>query len=116
MELHIGLRELVSWIFTIISATLFIQNRIKNSSMQYYMALQGILLACHKKAVFYSALARESKDPETKILYEHVTSDFYSLTQHLMGTMKSIQFKKDLPFDVITFINSGVEDKTKKID
>jgi hypothetical protein len=107
MNIQIGVRELLSWAFTLISVTLFVHSKIKNPSMQYYMALQGILMASFKKATFYLDLSKTEENADARRLANHAWSDFFGLTQHIMGTMKSIQLKQDLPFDVISFVNAG---------
>lgn len=89
--------------------TLFIQNKIKNSSMQYHIALQGILMASHKKAVFYSSISSKYDNAEAQRLCEHVQNDFYTFSQNIFGVMKSIQSKEDLPFDVLSFIDAATK-------
>jgi hypothetical protein len=112
--MQISLHEIISWIVAVVSLTLFISEKLRKPRMQYYMALQGILMACYRKAVFYyskSQLAASKTTPDTNFLYQdlcdHVSNDFNVLMQHVMGTMKSIEYKKDIPFDVVKFINAA---------
>ena len=74
----------------------------------------------YKKAVFYYGKSKElahvdrSKLSELRDyvwLCDHISNDFNALTQHVMGTMKSIEYKKDIPFDVNKFINSATNQK-----
>ena len=118
--MQISWHELLSWFVAIESLTLFVAEKIKKPGMQYYMALQGILMACYKKAVFYYGKSKElahvdrSKLSELRDyvwLCDHISNDFNALTQHVMGTMKSIEYKKDIPFDVNKFINSATNQK-----
>jgi len=96
---------------------LFIFERRKNSRLPYYMAVQGILRACKSKAGFYGSHASHLKSRhsgkntsvslEEYILFtDTVTSDFMSLMEHIMGSLKSIEPEKDIPFDTMEFTRS----------
>ena len=81
------------------------------------MAIQGILHACKTKAGFYSTHATRLKNrcdgkttsvsiDEYILFADTVTSDFMSLMEHVMGSLKSIEPEKDLPFDTMEFTRS----------
>jgi hypothetical protein len=111
MELTVGIREIVAWVIAFISTALFLYSLIRNPAKQYYLAVQGLLVACHKKALFYSSQAkglRESKSNtaslnEAQKIYEFVSNDYAVLTQHIFGVMKSIH-PQELPVDVGAFL------------
>ena len=48
----ISWHEILSWIITVVSATLFFTERRKNDNTKYYMVLQGILRACGQRSGF----------------------------------------------------------------
>jgi len=113
MELTVGIREIIAWAIALISLTIAFSTRIRNPTQQSYMAVQGLLVACHKKATFYAAQAqalRESKSStsslsEAQKIYEFVSNDYAVLAQYTFSVMKAIQ-PKDLPVDVVTFLAS----------
>ncbi|MEM9451408.1 MAG: hypothetical protein AAGA75_23130 [Cyanobacteria bacterium P01_E01_bin.6] len=115
MELTVNVREIVAWVIALISLTLFLHTKIRNPTQQYYMAVQGLLVACYKKATFYSSQAQGLKDSksnttslnEAQKIYEFVSNDYAVLTQHIFGVMKSIE-PKELPFDVVDFLEPNV--------
>ena len=53
MQSTLSLHEIISWLITAVSITLFIYERKKNNLTPFYMNLQGLLKTCHIKAVFY---------------------------------------------------------------
>jgi hypothetical protein len=115
MKFTVSIYDLISWGITIISLVLFWEERKKNSRLPYYMAIQGILRACKQKAGFYgsqkSQIEKRSKDnPVTKEEYlffaETVYSDFASLMEHIMGSLKAIEPKDEMPFDTMEFTSS----------
>ncbi len=111
MELTVGLREVIAWGIALVSLALFLHTKIRNPTRQYYMAVQGLLVACHKKAMFYTSQAQSLRDSRSNTaslndaqkIYEFVSNDYAVLAQHIFGVMKSIQ-PSDLPFDVVTFL------------
>ena len=113
MELTVGVREIVAWVIALIALALFLHTKIRNPTRQHYMAVQGLLVACYKKATFYAWQAQGLRDSrsntvslnEAQKIYEFVSNDYAVLTQHIFGVMKSIQ-PNDLPFDVVTFLES----------
>ncbi|MEL6224495.1 MAG: hypothetical protein AAFR31_17810 [Cyanobacteria bacterium J06627_8] len=115
MELTVGVREVVAWTLAVASLSLFLYTIIRNPTRQYYLAVQGLLVACHKKSMFYSSQAQGLKDSksnttslnEAQKIYEFVANDYAVLTQHIFGVMKSIQ-PNDLPVDVVAFLTSSV--------
>ncbi|MEB3213609.1 MAG: hypothetical protein VKL39_19830 [Leptolyngbyaceae bacterium] len=115
MELTVGVREIVAWVIAFTSSALFLYTLLRNPARHYYLAVQGLLVACHKKALFYSSQAqglRESKSNTTSLneaqkIYEFVSNDYAVLTQHIFGVMKSIH-PKELPVDVVTFLQPSI--------
>lgn len=117
--INVSYTELISWILTIVSLVLFILERRKNSRAPYYMAIQGILKACKTKAGFYSSQLSKINERKTVISKEEFMtfaemaySDFSSLMEHLMGSLKSLEPDKDMPFDTMEFIKSKREKQT----
>jgi hypothetical protein len=120
MSITVSVYDLISWAITIVAVTLFILERRKNNRLPYYMAVQGILRACKTKAGFYSAQVGQLKArnvgkgasipmSEYVLFAETVYSDFASLMEHIMGSLKAIEPDKDMPFDTMAFT------ETKKI-
>jgi len=125
MTFNVSVYDLISWFITIISLMLFYFERKKNNRLPYYMAIQGILHACKSKAGFYSTHAKNLKnrniDKATSIPLEEyilfadtVTSDFMSLMEHVMGSLKSIEPEKDIPFDTMEFTRSQNHNDIKR--
>lgn len=125
MTINVSIYDLISWLITIISIMLFIFERKKNSRLPYYMAVQGILRACKTKAGFYGTHANHLKSrnngknmsvslDEYILFTDTVTSDFLSLMEHIMGSLKSIEPEKDMPFDTMAFTQSQNSDDTKQ--
>lgn len=117
MQITVSIYDLISWAVTIVSVMLFIMERRKNNRLPYYMAVQGILKACYKKAGFYMTYRAEivkrhsglnSAVPfeEHLFLIDTVYSDFVTLMEHIMGSLKAIEPEKDMPFDISTFTQS----------
>lgn len=76
------------------------------------MAIQGILRACKEKSGFYASHITEVKnrDSQTGISKEEyllfinaVYVDYAALMEHIMGSLKAIEPKKDMPFDTGEF-------------
>lgn len=114
MEFTIGVREIIAWGIALMSLTLVLYTTIRNPARQYYLAVQGLLVACHKKAIFYGTQAQVLRDSksntaslhEAQKIYEFVSNDYSVLAQHIFGVMTSIQ-PQNLPVDVTTFLESG---------
>jgi len=117
MTFNVSIYDLISWLVTVISLMLFYFERKKNNRLPYYMAIQGILRACKSKAGFYGTHATHLKNrsngkttsvsiDEYILFTDTVTSDFMSLMEHVMGSLKSIEPEKDLPFDTMEFTRS----------
>ena len=99
--------DVISWAVTIISLVLLFTERRKNTN--HYMVLQGILRACNQRANFLAAMMQRVEDrqippDEVKYILSSEYTNYVSLQEHLMGSMKSLQPHKDLPFDVGGFI------------
>ena len=107
--------ELVSWCIALVSATLFFVERRKNDNTKYYMVLQGILRACNQRAGFIAHTMGRSQESRRDVPCEEfdfaLSSEYANclqLQEHIMGSMKSLQPDKDMPFvDVGGFIRSG---------
>ena len=106
--------EIFSWIIAVVSATLFFAERRKNDNTKYYMVLQGILRACGRRSGFLAdTLGRSQKSgrdvpcEEFNFVLKSEYANYLQLTEHIMGSMKSLQPDKDMPFDADDFIRSG---------
>jgi hypothetical protein len=100
--------DVISWAITIISPVLFITEYRKNTN--HYMVLQGILRACNQRANFRAAMMqgldeRQIPPEEFKYVLSSEYTNYVALQEHLMGSMKSLQPRKDMPFDVGGFID-----------
>ena len=120
----ISWHEILSWIITVVSATLFFTERRKNDNTtehrkndntKYYMVLQGILRACGQRSGFLAnTLGRlqESRRDVPCEEFNFVLNSEYAnslqLQEHIMGSMKSLQPDKDMPFDTGGFILGGL--------
>lgn len=106
--------ELLSWFIAVVSTTLFFAERRKNDNTKYYMVLQGILRACNQRSGFIAnmvgrlrASGRDVSREEFDFVLESEYVNCVQLQEHIMGSMKSLQPDKDMPFDVGGFIRSG---------
>ena len=107
--------EIFSWFIAVVSAMLFFAERRKNDNTKHYMVLQGILRACNQRSGFIAhtmGRLQESKRDVPYAEFEFVLKSEYAnylqLQEHIMGSMKSLQPDKDMPFvDVGGFIRSG---------
>ena len=102
--------EVISWTLTIISFVLFFTEYRKNTN--HYMVLQGILRAYNQRVNFLAAMMQGVNDrqippEEFKYVLSSEYTNYVSLQEHLMGSMKSLQPHKDMPFDVGGFINGN---------
>ncbi len=79
------------------------------------MAIQGILRACKQKAGFYASYYAKTKGRSDKesiskgeylLLAETIYTDYISLMEHIMGSLKAIEPEKDMPFDTKEFTES----------
>ncbi len=110
--LTVSVVELISWFITIVSVILFLVERRKNARLPYYMAIQGILRACKEKSGFYASYLSEVRNrnevksipkEEYMLFISSVYSDYVSLMEHIMGSLKAIEPGKDMPFDTHEF-------------
>lgn len=106
-QLTIAIHELVSWAITVVSVTLFVLEKRRNTQLPLYMALQGILKSCHEKTLFYWKKAGNASEnhpegvvnlSEYVVMLESASSDFQALKQNILGSMKGIVPDADLPF------------------
>ena len=107
--------ELVSWCIALVSATLFFVERRKNDNTKYYMVLQGILRACNQRAGFIAHTRGRSQESGRDVPCEEFGfvlnseyANYLQLQEHILGSMKSLQPDKDMPFDAGGFIQSGL--------
>ena len=99
MQLSLAIHGILSWILTAVSVALWLHERRKNNLTPFYMNLQGILKACHAKAVFYFQMSRHHESDRNEALrWQAVSNDFETLKQTVMGVMKAIEPDKDMPF------------------
>jgi len=80
--------------------------------MKYYMAIQGLLNSIYEKSHFYQWLRSEYDTHSEnitkenyKFLLDTIYADSRANLQMLGGIMKSLELKKDIPFDVQEFLN-----------
>ena len=107
--------ELLSWFITVVSATLLFTEYRKNDNTKYYMVLQGILRACNQRAGFIAHTMGKAQESGRDVPCEEFDfvlnseyANYLQLQEHIMGSMKSLQPDKDMPFvDVGGFIRSG---------
>jgi hypothetical protein len=102
MQMNLAFHEIISWIITAVSVSLFVYERKKNNLTPFYMNLQGLLKTCHAKTVFYWQVATQSEEldkPSEKFKWLAVSNDFEALKQTIMGVMKAIEPNKDMPFN-----------------
>lgn len=102
--------EVLSWGLTLISFTLFIAERRRNDNTKYYMVLQGILRACHQRSGFLASMLgrfRENNRDELVFVVESEYVNYLQLQEQIMGSMKSLQPDKDMPFDVGGFVRGA---------
>lgn len=125
----IPIDQLIAWALTIISTTLFIVEKRRNTKKPIYMALQGILKSIYTKFRYHNAncgfLAdAKMKGIERKVsLEEHllyvqmVTSDFDSLMDNLLGIMKSLEMGDDEIIDkeIFTKHKQSLEEWDQKV-
>ena len=108
----IAWHEVISWTVALVASVLFIVERRKSDGTKYYMSIQGIIKSCAEKMKLYAHLLGETKRGEInanqehyRILLDSVYTDNLSLMQSLMGTMKAIEPKKEMPFDLDNLLN-----------
>ena len=106
--------EVLSWGLALISMTLFIAERRRNDNVKYYMVLQGLLRACHQRCGFLVSTIEKARQSGREIprdefffVVESEYANYVSLQEHIMGSMKSLQPGKDMPFDVGGFVRGA---------
>ena len=113
--IYLSWHEIFSWIIAVVSATLFFTERRKNDNTKYYMVLQGILRACGQRSGFLANTLGRLQESGRDVPCEEFTfvlnseyANYLQLQEHIMGSMKSLQPDKDMPFDAGGFILSGL--------
>ena len=78
------------------------------------MVLQGLLRACNQRCGFLVTTiervrhsGREIPRDEFCFVVESEYAHYVALQEHIMGSMKSLQPDKDMPFDVGGFIRGS---------
>lgn len=106
--------EVLSWGLMLISLTLFIAERRRNDNTKYYMVLQGILRACNQRSGYLASTFGRLRDSDRQVPREEFVFaaeseyvNYLQLQEHIMGSMKSLQPDKDMPFDVGGFVRSA---------
>jgi len=113
--MKIPIDQLIAWALTIISFTLFIVEKRRNSKKPLYMALQGVLKSIYAKFKYHNSnfgfridahrrkIDREVSLEEHLLYVQMVTSDYESLMESLVGLMKSLELGDDEVFDKEVF-------------
>jgi len=103
--------EVISWGLTILSSALLVSEYRKNDNTKYYMVLQGILRACNQRAGFLAHVMNDMRQSDRQVprdeflfVIDSEYLNYVALQEHIMGSMKSIQPDRDMPFDVGGFI------------
>ncbi len=109
--INISADQFIAWSLTIISITLFIVEKFKNSKKPVYMALQGLMKSIYVKFQYHNAhfglLAQDNTSENERVItiheymtYTHgVASDMDSLIEQTLGIIKSLDIGKDVVFD-----------------
>jgi hypothetical protein len=109
--MEIPIDQIIAYALTIISATLFIVEKRRNSKKPIYMALQGILKSIYAKFKYHNSnfgflidaymrnIDRKVSLQEHLLYVQTVTSDYESLMESLVGIMKSLDLGDDEVFD-----------------
>lgn len=125
----IPLDQVVAYSATIISLTLFIIEKRRNSKKPLYMALQGILKSVYAKFKYHNSnfgfladahirnIERRVSLQEHLLYVQMVTSDYESLIENLLGLMKSLDLGDDDVFDkeLFTGHKKSLDEWQKKI-
>ena len=113
--MEIPIDQIIAYALTIISTTLFIIEKRRNSKKPIYMALQGFLKSIyvkfkHHNSNFGFLIDAHMRELDRKVsLKEHllyvqmVASDYESLIEGLAGIMKSLDLGNDEVFDKEVF-------------
>jgi hypothetical protein len=114
MTISLAWHEVISWAMTIVSITLLADNYRRDENTKYYMVLQGVLRACNQRSQLLAHLLsdlrasdRQVPRDEVLLLMDSEYINYVALQEHLMGSMKSLNPHKDLPFDAGGFVQSG---------
>jgi hypothetical protein len=109
--------DLVSWGVALSGLIAFLYERKKNDKMKHYMAIQGLMQSFVLKSQKYANLIGELNQGQIaptkeycKLVLQTAFSESREMVAILLGIMKSLDLKKDLPFDINTFLNIKLTD------
>lgn len=109
--MNVPLDQVIAYVLTGISITMFIVEKRKNNKEHVYMSLQGLLKAAYVKYKSHQAnygllIQYKLKNTERPVtLDEHVlyvqlvALDYEAQMETLLGVMKSLEIKKDSVFN-----------------
>lgn len=107
----IPIDQAIAYMITILSVTLFIIERRRNSKASVYMALQGMLKAAYEKYRIHQANwglllksqtdgeEREVSFEEHKLYIQLVALDYDTQVEQILGIMKSLEIREDSIFN-----------------
>jgi hypothetical protein len=109
--MSVPLDQVIAYMITIISITLFVVERRKNSKAPVYMSLQGLLKSAYAKykihqsnyGLLIQAKLKNEDRPvplEEHLLYVQLVSlDYEAQMENILGIMKSLEIKEDSIFN-----------------
>jgi hypothetical protein len=113
-SITVNVYDLISWAVALVSIIAFLYERKKNDKMKHYMSIQGLLNAIYEKSLFYRWLRIESNETSFnvtkenyKLLLDTIYSDQRAMLQMLGGIMKSLELKRDIPFNIQDFLDKA---------
>ena len=120
--MDIELHELISWGVTTVvtlSSIFFWRNRVKKRSSDY-MIIQGLMRGINEYSRFYAHIKGEidkgrlepSKE-NMSLLLDYAFTTNNAIMQSVLGVIKSLDVKKDVPIDAFKFLNSPVSQVNK---
>jgi len=114
--LTLGWDQIISYVFAIITAVLFVLERKKNDKKTIYMNLQGQLKAAYTKynahkSIYGNAIPRGETDPvshnEFTQYSQMVILDYNAQIETILGLMKSLDMESNHVFDKNDFTNDS---------
>ena len=109
--MNVPLDQVIAYVLTGISITMFIVEKRKNNKEHVYMSLQGLLKAAYVKYKTHNAnfglliqhkleKAERPVTLEEHVLYvQLIALDYEAQMESLLGVMKSLEIKKDSVFN-----------------
>jgi hypothetical protein len=110
--MHVEIYDLISWGIAMISIFGWYNERKKNS--KDYMIVQGLMRSIGQQTTLYAHLNSQidkgelqpSKDA-MKLILNVAFSNTRATMQQILGIIKSLGVKKDVPFDIDEFLNAN---------